>query len=86
MPIFVDTHDAARDTFPAGITPEQFAGFAARYQEACQAEGVTILQVHVGYGDNRAFCVTQAPDAEAVRRAHERVGLPFDSITEVVTA
>ena len=27
-----------------------------------------------------------APDADAVRRAHERVGLAFDSITEVVTS
>jgi hypothetical protein len=27
-----------------------------------------------------------APSAEAVRRAHERVGLPFDDITEVVTS
>jgi hypothetical protein len=27
-----------------------------------------------------------AEDAEAVRRAHERVGLPYDSITEVATA
>jgi len=34
----------------------------------------------------RAFCFTMAPDAEAVRRAHERVGLPFDEIIEVMTA
>jgi hypothetical protein len=27
-----------------------------------------------------------APSADAVRRAHERVGLPFDEITEVVTS
>jgi hypothetical protein len=27
-----------------------------------------------------------APDADAVRRAHEKVGLPFDKIAEVTTA
>jgi hypothetical protein len=27
-----------------------------------------------------------AADADAVKRAHERVGLPFDSISEVATA
>jgi hypothetical protein len=47
---------------------------------------VVPVRVHVGYGQGRAFCFTLAPDAEAVRRAHERVGLPFDSITEVATA
>jgi hypothetical protein len=35
--------------------------------------------------EGRAFCYNLAPDADAVRRAHERVGLPFDSITEVTT-
>jgi hypothetical protein len=47
------------------------------------AEGVINLKVHLGLGVGRAFCVNLAPDADAVRRAHERVGLPFDTITEV---
>lgn len=86
MKFFIDTHDVAKDTFPAGITPEQFEGFFAQYEDACQQEGVVILRVHVGYDDGRAFCFTMAPDANAVRRAHERVGLAFDSISEVTTA
>lgn len=86
MKFFVDTHDVADDTFPAGITPEQFAGFFADYEAACREEGVVILRVHVGYEDGRAFCFTMAPDAAAVRRAHERVGLAFGTISEVKTA
>ncbi len=86
MKFFIDTHDVAKDTFPAGITPEQFEGFFAQYEDACQEEGVVILRVHVGYDDGLAFCFTMAPDADAVRRAHERVGLAFDSICEVATA
>jgi hypothetical protein len=86
MKFFIDTHDVAKGTFPAGIAKEQFAGFYAKYEEACRQEGAISLRVHAGFADGRAYCFTMAPDADAVRRAHERVGLPFDSITEVVTS
>lgn len=86
MKFFVDTHGRNHQTFPAKLTPEQFEGFYAQYEQACYAEGVIPLRVHVGYQDGRAFCFNMAADADAVRRAHERVGLPFDDITEVATA
>lgn len=86
LKFFIDTHDAANETFPAGISPEAFAGFHAQYVEACRAEGVVSLRIHVGFEEGRAFCFTMAPDAEAVKRVHQRVGLPFDEITEVVTS
>lgn len=86
LKFFIDTHDVASNTFPAGLTREQFELFFAQYEKACSDEGVVPLRIHVGYGDGRAFCFTMAPDAEAVRRAHAKVGLPFDSITEVTTA
>jgi len=84
MKFFIDTHDAHNHTFPAGISPEDFAGFYAKFEAACRAEGVVSLRAHVGFDKGRAFCLTMAPDADAVRRAHERVGLPFDDITEVL--
>lgn len=84
MKFFIDTHDAHNHTFPAGISPNDFAGFYAKFEEACRAEGVVSLRAHVGFEKGRAFCLTMAPDADAVRRAHERVGLPFDDITEVL--
>lgn len=83
---FIDVHDRAHGTFPAGLTQVQFEGFFGQYSDACAAEGVVLLAVNVGLPDGRAFCMTMAPDADAVRRAHERVGLPFDSITEVAVA
>jgi hypothetical protein len=86
MKFFIDTHDAANGTFPAGITKEQFAGFYAKYEEACRQEGVISLRIHASFTDNRAYCLTMAPDADAVKRAHERVGLAFDTISEVVTS
>lgn len=85
MKFFIDTHDQANGTFPAGITAAALAEFTATFEEACRAEGVVVLRLHVGLEAGRAFCFTMAPDADAVRRAHERVGLPFDGITEVST-
>jgi hypothetical protein len=86
MKFFLDTHDLASQTFPAGLTPEQFEQFYAGYEQACYEEEVVPLRVHIGYVEGRAFCFTMAPDAAAVRRAHEKAGLPFDTITEVTTA
>jgi hypothetical protein len=86
MRFFIDTHDSTHQTFPSGLSTPDFEGFMVKYEEACRAEGVVLLRVHAGLQAGRAFCFTMAPDAEAVRRAHERVGLPFDDITEVMTA
>ncbi len=83
---FIDTHDQADGSFPAALTPEQFEAFFAQYQEACRAEGVVPLRIDLSYAAGRAFCLNLAPDAEAVRRAHARVGLPFAQITEVTSA
>jgi Protein of unknown function (DUF4242) len=85
MRYFVDTHDQANGTFPQGLGPEQLREFSAGFAQACQDEGVVILRLHVNLEAGRAFCFTMAEDAGAVRRAHERVGLPFDDITEVST-
>jgi hypothetical protein len=82
---FVDVHDRANRTFPERITKEELAKFVAAYEEACRAEGVVLLRLHVNLEVGRAYCLTAAPSAEAVKRAHERVGLPFDGITEVQT-
>ena len=86
MRYFLDTHDRARGTFPAQLSPEEFDVFFAQYEAACQAEGVIPLRTHVGFAEGRAFCLNLAPDAESVRRAHERVGLPYDDISEITTA
>lgn len=84
--LFVDTHDKAHQTFPENLSREAFEGFFVSFEAACRAEGVVLLKSYAGLADGRAFCLTLAPSAEAVRRAHERAGLPFDSVTEVETA
>ena len=84
--LFIDTHDKSRETFPAQLTPEQFAAFFAQYERACYEEGVVPIRIHLSYEEGRAFCLNMATDADAVRRAHLKAGLPFDSIVEVTTA
>jgi hypothetical protein len=86
MRFFMDTHDRTRQTFPTQLGAAEFETFFALYEQACAAEGVVPLRVHVGLEEGRAFCFNMAPDAQAVERAHARVGLPYDSITEVTTA
>lgn len=86
MKFFIDTHDQRSQTFPAGIDAAGFGGFFATFERACREEGVVVLRAHVGLDAGRAFCFTMAPSADHVRRAHDKVGLPFDSITEVTTA
>jgi hypothetical protein len=86
LKFFIDTHDRNNKTFPAKISPVEFEGFYAKYEKAMYEEGVIPVRVHVGYNEGRAFCLCLAPDADSVKRAHDRVGLPYDSITEVAMA
>ena len=41
------------------------------------------LGAHVNVKGGKAFCFTKGPDSDAIRRAHEKLNFPFDSITEV---
>jgi len=86
LKFYLDTHDKDNKTFPAKISPVEFEGIYAKYKEACYAEGVIPVRLHVGYDDGKAFCLTMAESADAVKRAHDRVGLPYDSISEVKMA
>lgn len=86
MRLFIDTHDKATGTFPDEISKEAFSDVFKAYEEACRDENVVIVNTMLSAGDGRMYCVNLAPDAEAIRRAHDRVGLKFDTITEVTTA
>lgn len=86
MKLFMDTHDKEKGTFPDNLSKAQFAEFYAKYNEICNEEGVINLRVHVGMEDGKAFCFNMATSIEPIRRAHERAGLPYDSITEISTA
>ena len=84
MKFFIDTHNKATGTFPAGELTEQefFAQFDA-LEEAAHKLGVGAHAAHVNLKEGKAFCFMCGPDEESIRKAHEAVHLPYDSITEV---
>lgn len=86
MKLFIDTHDKRKKTFPEKISREEFAAVFKKYAQACSEEGVVIVNTLFNFQDGRMFCVNMAETAEAVKRAHDKVGLPYDEITELTTA
>jgi Protein of unknown function (DUF4242) len=72
MPKFIDRHEM-RD-----VAPEMAASIAERIN-AGQADehGVKGLNVFLGK-DGTAFCLSEAPDADAVIKAHESFGFSLD--------
>jgi Protein of unknown function (DUF4242) len=72
MPKFIDHHEM-RD-----VAPELAGGIAERIK-AGQADehGVKGLNVFLGK-DGTAFCLSEAPNADAVIKAHESFGFSLD--------
>ena len=68
MPKFIDHHEMG------DVAPEMAAGIAERIQAGEEDEhGVKGLNVFLGK-DGTAFCLSEAPDADSVVKAHEAVG------------
>jgi hypothetical protein len=67
MPKFIDHHPMSE------LAPEARAGIAEKLKAGEPDEhGVRGLDVFVGKG--QAFCVSEAPSADAVKKAHEALG------------
>ena len=82
MPQFMDVH-----TSMVGVTPEALAE-AHRADLAIQGEeGVDFQHAWADPKTGHVFCLSEAPNADAVKRIHERAGHPADEIHEItVTA
>ena len=84
MKYFIDTHDKTKGSFPTGdLTEAEFFAVFDALEDAAPKFGVGAHAAHVSLKEGKAFCFMCGPDAEAIRKAHEAVHLPFDSITEV---
>ena len=84
MKYFIDTHDKTKGSFPkTELTEEEFyAQFEKLEKEAVKLGGFGHA-AHVNLKDGKAFCFMCSPDEETIRKAHEAIDLPYDSITEV---
>src|SRR5215475_6939888 len=84
MKYYIDTHDKTKGSFPSGeLTEEQFLAQFDALEAAAPRFGVGAHAAHVNLKEGKAFCFMCGPDEESVRKAHEAVNLPYDSITEV---
>jgi hypothetical protein len=78
MPKFIDHHPMG-----PGLPPEAAEGNAEKIRAGETDEfGVKGLNVYIGK-TGEACCVSEAPNAEAVMKAHEAAGFPI-SRTDVV--
>jgi hypothetical protein len=83
MKLYMDTHDKKDGSFPASITSEQLNKFYVGYAKACAEEGVVIVRTYVSQTDGKAYCLNMATSISAIKRAHEKAGLPYNAISEV---
>jgi hypothetical protein len=78
MPEFMDVHTSMK-----GITPEALVE-AHNADLAIQGdENVNFKHAWADPDSGMVFCLSEAPDAEAVKRIHERAGHPADQVYEV---
>lgn len=74
MPTFLDSHKMGN------VTEEQLR----QAMKAPRDEyGVTNKNIYYNKAEDKAFCVLDAPDKEAIQKHHQKIGLSCDSITEV---
>lgn len=84
MKYFIDTHDRSKRSWPAaGVNETEFIEIYSQFETACEEVGRADLGAHVNVAAGKAYCFTKDPDEDAIRRAHEKLHFPFDSITEV---
>lgn len=78
MPEFMDMH-----TGMSGITEEALAEAHAADLAIQDEEQVTFKHAWADPETGTVFCLSEAPDAGAVNRIHERAGHPADRVFEV---
>jgi hypothetical protein len=74
MSLFLGLHQAP------GLSPEEIAGYAPEVAKGVHA---TFKQLLVNTGDGFIVTLYEAAGRDDVEREFERVGFPFDSITEI---
>jgi hypothetical protein len=80
MPLFMDVHEE----LPEGATVADVAGAHAADVAIQDKYGVTYRSYWVDEANRKAFCLVEAPDAEAAITVHrEAHGLVADKIYEV---
>ena len=75
MPKFMDVHRSMK-----GITPEALKEAHQADLDIQDDEKVDFQHAWADPVSGMVFCLAEAPDADAVRRIHERAGHPADDV------
>lgn len=78
MAKFMDVHHGMKD-----ITADQLKAAHQADQAIEGEEGVRFEKVWADPGSGTAYCLSEAPSADAVQRIHDRTGHPADEIHPV---
>lgn len=78
MAKFMDVHHGM-----TGITEEQLKQAHATDLAIQSEEGVTFEHAWADPDEGVVYCLSEAPDADAVQRIHQRAGHPADEIHRV---
>jgi Nickel responsive protein SCO4226-like len=73
-------------TFPEGLqipVTDEGASICLNVVDNNADDGVTWVHSYVTDDKRKTFCIYDAPDPEAIRKAAKRNGLPVDAITHV---
>jgi hypothetical protein len=78
MPEFMDVHTGMNGITSDGLLEAHNADLAIQGEER-----VNFKHAWADPDSGMVFCLSEAPDADAVRRIHERTGHPADQVYEV---
>jgi hypothetical protein len=78
MAEFMDVHTTMKGVTPEALTEAHNADLAIQDEEQ-----VTFKNAWADPESGMVFCLSEAPDADAVQRIHERAGHPADHIYQV---
>ena len=78
MPEFMDVHRGM-----VGITDEALAEAHQADLDIQDEEGVNFKHAWANPAEGLVWCLSEAPNAEAVKSIHERAGHPVDEVYEV---
>ena len=78
MPDFMDVHTGMTGLSAADLEEAHAADLAIQDEEHVRFE-----RVWADPDSGTAFCLSQAPSAQAAQRVHERAGHPADHVYEV---
>ena len=73
-------HVIVERTFETPVTPEEVDASLARSAGCLVAHRVRHLRTSVSADGVRMICEFLAPDAESVRLANDRLGLPYERV------